>query len=106
MTRIPHKWLIEWSDDAVDSLSGLTPRNRLRVFDAIAELAKAEDPTRVPGVGPLKAERDRNIWKRRKGDYRVFFMFESQEVVHLKFKYKGTLYILDIYIHHTGYDRD
>ena len=106
MAKISHKWLIEWTDNALDSLAGLAPKNRLRVFDIVAELAKAEDPTRVQGVGTLKAERDKGTWKRRKGDYRIFFMFETDEVVHLKFRYKGTLYILDIRIHHTGYDRD
>jgi mRNA-degrading endonuclease RelE of RelBE toxin-antitoxin system len=106
VARTPHKWLLVWTDEAREQLAGLSPKNRARVFDCIADIAKAEDPGRAPGAGPYKAERKDNVWKARQGDYRIFFTFKTGELVHLKFRYKGRLYIVNIRIHHTGYDRD
>jgi mRNA-degrading endonuclease RelE of RelBE toxin-antitoxin system len=97
----PHRWLIEWSEESLESLQKLSSKDKMAVFDSVEHLAKAENPYSVPGVKKLKASQDKR--RIRAGDYRIIFRLETGEIVHLEFTYKGKLQIYGIFIHHKGY---
>lgn len=97
------KWRYEFSNKARKQVQKLSPKDRVRVFDSIAELTDAVDPGTVPGVKALKGTRDPKQYRQRQGDYRIIFSLSPGEVVVMDVTYKGLLYIHEIAIHHTGY---
>jgi mRNA-degrading endonuclease RelE of RelBE toxin-antitoxin system len=91
-----HKWLLIVQPAAQQQFNGLARAQKRAVFRHLMELLKADDPFALPFVEMLKGKKFARVRKFRVGDYRVFLVVESGEVIHLKGAYKGRLYVLDI----------
>lgn len=66
----------------------------MAIFRSIREMLQAENPLLVSDV--LKVRTYRNVWRRRQGNYRIFFTLNSQPVTHNEHQYKGIFYLLTI----------
>ena len=91
-----HKWLLVVQPAAQERFNGLPSAQKRAVFRHLRELLNVDDPFALPFVEMLKDRKFARIRKFRAGDYRVFLVVESGEVIHLKRAYKGRLYLLDI----------
>lgn len=68
----------------------------MAVLEAIRQLLEADNPSRVAGVAALERPFFGADWRQRQGDWRIFFSFETQEIIPMKCTYKGTLYLLAV----------
>jgi mRNA-degrading endonuclease RelE of RelBE toxin-antitoxin system len=92
----PHRWLLKVTLRAKAKLDTLTGSERQGVFRRLRDLLNAEIPYGLTFVEMLKEKQFDRVYKFRVGNYRVFFVIKSGEVIDQKHKYKGTLYVLDI----------
>jgi len=94
--RSSHKWLLNIQPNAKQAFDNLSPADKRSVFRHLRELLNSDDPYTLPFVEMIKAKKFERIRKFRAGGFRVFFVIEPIEVVHLKHTYKGTFFLLDI----------
>ena len=90
-----YKWLLKIEPEARKNVAALpTSALRMSIFRSIRELLEADNPFFVSDV--LKIKKYKNVWRKRQGDYRIFFTLNSTPVKRDKHQYKGTLYLLTI----------
>ena len=66
----------------------------MAVFSCLEDLLKAENPLAVRQVEAIQSLP--NAWKRRKGDWRIFFAIENKPIIHEGHTYNGTLFLLEV----------
>jgi mRNA-degrading endonuclease RelE of RelBE toxin-antitoxin system len=89
MTKTPHQWLIEFSQESLEQLRALPSRNRLAVFRVLRRLLQADNPLAASGVKKVKGTNSQ--FRARAGDYRILFTISARPATQLKRNYKGTL---------------
>ncbi len=94
--NLPHKWHLKVGADAQSVFDTLSKSQKRTIFRHLRELLIIDDPYSHSSVEMLKDKIFERTRKFRAGDFRVLFSISPIEVTHLKHKYKGTLYILDI----------
>lgn len=96
VTRKPHLWYLDVEDKARNQIRGLQSKERQAVFTAIRELLVEENPRYAYDTRKLVEKRFEGLWRKRQGDYRVFFAIETGHVVVDKFEYKGIVTIVEV----------
>lgn len=91
-----YQWHLKVEETARKQLSKLSSQERMAVFRLIAELCAADDSYILPNVMKLREKRFEGIYRRRQGNYRIFFLAEPGEVEVHKHVYKGILQVLRI----------
>lgn len=91
-----YRWLLIIQPGAKEAFDNLSPAVKRGIFRRLRELLIADDPYALPFVEMLQAKKFGRIRKFRMGNYRVFFVIEPVEVIHLKYTYKGRFFLLDI----------
>jgi mRNA-degrading endonuclease RelE of RelBE toxin-antitoxin system len=69
------------------------PQDRRRVFQSIRELLLADNPKALSDVKKLVEVRFEGLWRKRQGDYRIFFTIDVSETIYQGFTYKGVVTI-------------
>ena len=90
------KWLLNIQPNAQDRFNRLNTAEKRIIFRHLQDLLTSDDPNSIPFVEMLQAKKFNRIRKFRAGNYRVFFVVENIELVHLGHHYKGTFFLLDI----------
>jgi mRNA-degrading endonuclease RelE of RelBE toxin-antitoxin system len=90
---VAHQWFLRVTPRAQEHVDQLpTSKIRLAVFGCLREMLNADNPLALIDVE--KVQSMPGVWKRRQGDYRLFFSIDSQPVTDQRFSYKGTLILL------------
>ncbi|MBI1260038.1 MAG: hypothetical protein GC204_21425 [Chloroflexi bacterium] len=92
----PHLWHLEVEKRARDQIRDLPSKDRRAVFQGIRELLIAENPQRVNDVRKLVEKRFEGLWRKREGDWRIFFALEPGEITVDKFTYRGKVIIVEV----------
>lgn len=92
----PHLWFLDVEDRALDQIRELTAKERQAIFRAIRELLTAENPYRANDVRKLVEKRFEGLWRKREGDYRIFFAVEAGQITVDKFTYWGKVVIVEV----------
>ncbi|MEO8396500.1 MAG: hypothetical protein ABI700_26135 [Chloroflexota bacterium] len=92
----PHLWHLEVEKRACDQIRDLTSKDRQAVFQGIRELLLAENPQRANDVRKLVEKRFEGLWRKREGDYRIFFALETEAITIDKFTYRGKVIIVEV----------
>lgn len=94
--RRPHLWQLEVERKALDQIRELQPKDRAAVFQGIRELLIEENPRAASNTRKLVEKRFEGLWRKRQGNYRIFFAVESGEVVVDNFNYRGKVIIVEV----------
>lgn len=100
-TKERHRWDFEFKSKALKQLEKMPKEDRLRCFMALSSLLKSIDP-KTHGDTKKVLSFD-NLYRHRQGDYRILFELQCGQKVIANLSYKGTLIIIEIALHHTGY---
>lgn len=96
MTSSSHRWYLEVDERARDQIGALSSSDRRAVFQSIRELLIAENPHLASNTRKLTEKRFEGLWRKRQGDYRIFFAIEVGKVIVDKFAYKGKVTIVEV----------
>ena len=94
--RSSHLWYLEVEDRARDQIRGLQAKDRQAIFQGIRELLIAENPQRANDTRKLVEKRFEGLWRKRQGDYRIFFAVETGQITVDKFTYRGKVMIVEV----------
>jgi mRNA-degrading endonuclease RelE of RelBE toxin-antitoxin system len=94
-----YRWLLVIGEEAQEQVDELDRNDLMLVFDKLAELLNAENPTNkteVTDIKRLKAPEYEGLWRKRAGDWRILYKVQPGHVIHLKWEYKGRLILAAI----------
>lgn len=91
-----HKWHFQITDEARVQIRRLTPYDRRKIFQSIRELLLADKPGSLQDVKKLVEPRFEDQWRKRQGDYRIFFTIDLQATEHQGFRYQGIITVLAV----------
>ena len=91
-----YQWLLVVSTEAQQQIDKLSRNDRMLIFDKLAELLNADDPTNqthVTDIKRLKEARYEGLWRKRAGNWRILYHIEEAALWHLNVEYKGKLIV-------------
>lgn len=94
-------WHLIIEPEAKTDIDRLTRPDLFLFFDKLKDLLYANDPTdqqQVTDIKPMSAPfyRERDIWRKRAGNWRILYRIEVGTITHLKMTYKGRLIIVRV----------
>jgi mRNA-degrading endonuclease RelE of RelBE toxin-antitoxin system len=94
-------WHLTIESEAKNDIDRLTRPDLFLFFDKLKDLLYADNPTdqqQVTDIKPMSnlVYRDRDIWRKRAGDWRILYRVEVGAITHLKITYKGRLIIVRV----------
>jgi mRNA-degrading endonuclease RelE of RelBE toxin-antitoxin system len=99
-----YQWHLRFTEAARQQVSQLPSRDRMAVFDAIADLCLADNPYRTVHTMKLREKRFKGLYRRRQGDYRILFEAQPGSIEYQKHVYKGSLWVVQILSRKDAYD--
>ncbi len=95
--KTPHRWVLDFRKDARQDLHQIPTRSeRAAVLRTIRVLLESDNPYAVSGIKKVQGNKFNDVWRQRQGDYRILFSLATQERIHNKYSYKGTLSVIAI----------
>jgi mRNA-degrading endonuclease RelE of RelBE toxin-antitoxin system len=97
-----HEWHFEISRRARVQIRELREKDRRAVFGSIRALLEAVNPKALRDIKKIIGSDDE--WRKRQGDYRIFFTIDVGEIEVNKHRYKGIINIVRVEHRSTAYD--
>lgn len=95
-THRSHQWYLEVDEKAREEIRELPANVRRTVFEGIRELLIEDNPTLASNTRKLVEKRFEGLWRKRQGDYRIFFAIDAQRIVVDKFSYRGKVIVVEV----------
>lgn len=99
-----HLWLVKWANSKVKDQMNAIPANcRDLLFDGLRRVAQSCNPCMPEGADVVEIVTTKGTFRLKKGDYRLFFQINGQQVIVDTHVYKGTIVVVGVHNRRDAY---